>query len=130
MTLAEIAESSGIPERTIRYYIARGLLAGPVKGGRGAVYGDEHAARLARIRELQAAGRTLSEIERLLHAGPESEASVPAATPWWQHVVADDVTVWVKAGAGPWRLKQIHAALNEFARRVRPANVDEEPKTR
>ena len=30
-TLAELSEESGIPARTIRFYIARGLLDGPVK---------------------------------------------------------------------------------------------------
>jgi DNA-binding transcriptional MerR regulator len=56
MTLAEVAEASGLLERTIRFYIARGLLDGPIKGGRAAAYTAEHVARLERIKHLQAAG--------------------------------------------------------------------------
>jgi DNA-binding transcriptional MerR regulator len=115
MTLGEIAEASGIPARTIRFYIARGLLDGPVKGGRGAAYTREHLARLERIQRLQVEGRTLAEIARLL-AGPRREAVSPTA--WWQHAIAEDVLVWVRAGGAPWRMKQVRAALEEFARRV------------
>jgi DNA-binding transcriptional MerR regulator len=121
MTLAEIAEASGLAPRTIRFYIARGLVNGPVKGGPSAAYTAEHVARLERIKRLQAAGHTLSDIARMLSgpSGEESEA-VPA-TAWWQHAIADDVVVWVRAGASPWRTKQLRLAVEEFARRVRQA---------
>jgi DNA-binding transcriptional MerR regulator len=115
MTLAEIAEESGIPARTIRFYIARGLLSGPVKGGRGAVYTAEHLGRLTRIKHLQTEGNTLSDIARIL-AGVSAEPEAP--TPWWQYAIAEDVVVWVSAGASPWRLKQIRSAVEEFGRRV------------
>jgi DNA-binding transcriptional MerR regulator len=121
MTLAEIAEASGLPPRTIRFYIARGLVNGPVKGGPSAAYTAEHVARLERIKRLQTAGHTLSDIARIL-SGPSGEKSeaIPA-TAWWQHAIADDVVVWVRAGASPWRTKQIRSALDELARRIRQA---------
>jgi DNA-binding transcriptional MerR regulator len=120
MTLAEIAEESRLPARTIRFYIARGLLSGPLKGGRGAEYSAEHVAELDRIKKLQAEGRTLSEIAHLTGKASETPAAA-APTSWWQHAIADDVMVWVKAGAKPWRTKQVRAALDEFARRVQAA---------
>ena len=49
MLLAELAEKAGLPGRTIRFYIARGLLPGPLKAGRGAAYGQEHLDRLREI---------------------------------------------------------------------------------
>jgi DNA-binding transcriptional MerR regulator len=120
MTLAEIAEQSRLPARTIRFYIARGLLSGPLKGGRSAEYSAEHLAELDRIKRLQAAGRTLSEIAHVTGKEPDAPAAA-APTSWWQHAIADDVTVWVKAGASPWRTRQVRAALDEFARRVQAA---------
>jgi DNA-binding transcriptional MerR regulator len=123
MTLGEIAEASGIPARTIRFYIARGLLNGPVKGGRGATYTAEHLAALERIKRLQSSGRTLSEIARML-GEPSEEPALSPPTAWWQHVIGDDVIVWAKAGAAPWRMKQVRAAIDEFARQVAPANDD------
>jgi DNA-binding transcriptional MerR regulator len=125
MTLAEVAEASGIPARTIRFYIARGLLSGPVKGGRSAAYTPAHLARLDRIKSLQAEGRTLADIARTL-GGVSGESAVTSATPWWQHAIAEDVIVWVRAGAAPWRMKQVHDAIDEFARQVVPATNETE----
>ena len=72
LTLAELAEAAGVPARTIRFYIARGLVDGPVKAGRGAAYTAEHLARLERVKSLQAEGRMLSEIGRIV-GGVEAE---------------------------------------------------------
>ena len=87
-TLAELSEESGIPARTLRFYIARGLLEGPAKAGRAAVYSAEHLERLQKIKELQAKGRMLAEIAFELDGGPAPEQT---ASPWWQHVIEDDV---------------------------------------
>lgn len=116
-TLAELSEESGIPARTIRFYIARGLLDGPVKAGRGAVYTAEHLARLEKIKALQDEGRMLAEIAHDLDGGAPRETTV-AATPWWQHAIQDDVIVWVRGDVSPWRMKQIRAAVEDFASRL------------
>jgi DNA-binding transcriptional MerR regulator len=117
-SLARLAELARVPPRTVRYYIARGLLKGPEKAGRDAAYGDAHLKQLERIRALQSAGRTLAEIARELEVG-RRRAPVTAPTPWWRHAVADDVVVMVKAEGSPWRLKQVRDALEEFAARLR-----------
>jgi len=116
-TLAELSEESGIPARTIRFYIARGLLDGPVKAGRGAVYTAEHLARLEKIKHLQAEGRMLAEIAHDLGGPPARPALPPSA--WWQHVIEEDVMVWVRGDVSPWRMKQIRAAVDELASRLR-----------
>src|SRR5262249_37538972 len=119
------AEASGLPARTIRFYIARGLLNGPAKGGRSAAYTGEHLARLDRIKSLQSEGRTLSEIARIL-SGHLQEPAVPPPTAWWQHAIGDEGVVWVRADAAPWRMKQGRTAVDEFARRVAPATNETE----
>jgi len=121
MNLAEIADASGTPARTIRFYIARGLLNGPAKAGRGAAYTSEHVARLDRIKKLQSEGHTLSQIARIL-AGRVSASAVSRPTAWWQHAIAGDVVVWVRGDASPWRMKQLHRAIEEFASRVQMEN--------
>jgi DNA-binding transcriptional MerR regulator len=115
LTLAELAEASGLAARTIRFYIARGLLDGPLKAGRGAAYTAEHLARLERVKRLQAEGRTLSEIGRIV-GGVEAEQVAAGPTAWWQHAVADDVVVWTRADMSPWRTRQVRAAIGELAR--------------
>src|SRR5712672_2360572 len=109
-TLAELSEESSIPARTIRFYIARGLLDGPVKAGRGAVYTAEHLARLEKIKELQAKGRMLAEIAHDLNGGTPAQGAVQPSQ-WWQHVIQEDVMVWVRGDVSPWRLKQIRSAV-------------------
>jgi DNA-binding transcriptional MerR regulator len=121
MTLAELAGASGVPARTIRFYIARGILEGPVKAGRGAAYTAEHLGRLERIQQLQAKGRTLSEIGRALDGQPEP---APKASAWWEYQVAEDVRISVRADMNPWRTKQVRAAVEEMARRLGKENRD------
>ena len=117
-TLAELAEAAGIPARTIRFYISRGLLDGPTKAGRGAVYTGVHLDRLEKIKALQAQGRHLSEIAPLVEGAPEERPGYPS-TMWWQHALADDVVVWTRGDASPWRQKQIREAIDELAVRLR-----------
>jgi DNA-binding transcriptional MerR regulator len=117
-SLAELAEATGIAARTIRFYISRGLLAGPVKAGRGAVYTGAHLERLEKIKALQAKGRHLAEIASLLD-GPAVEAPAYESSPWWRHAMADDVVVLTRGDVSPWRQKQIREALDELAKRLR-----------
>lgn len=116
-TLSELSEASSTPARTIRFYIARGLLPGPVKVGRSAAYSMDHLERLHRIRALQNEGRMLAEIAQDIQPG---ESAVPALSPvaWWQYAIQADVLVSVRADVAPWRKKQILAALQELASRL------------
>ena len=116
-TLAELSEESGIPARTIRFYIARGLLDGPVKAGRGAVYTAQHLARIEKIKSLQAEGRMLSEIVHVVNQDESLETGPPPVA-WWQHVIHDDVMVWVRGDVSPWRMRQIRAAIDDLSGRL------------
>ena len=108
-SLAELAEEVGLPARTVRFYIGRGLMPGPEKAGRGASYGQEHLERLQEIQRLQANGLTLAEISM---RGEEVEsASLPEPEAWWTYGIADGVEVRVRADQAPWRLRQIRRAL-------------------
>ncbi len=118
MTLQELSKAVGITSRTIRFYIARGLLAGPSKAGRGADYGPEHVERLEHIRQLQAQGKTLIEITGLLEGAP-SKVNLAAPAAWWQYAIESDVVVSVRAEASPWRMRRIRTALEEFARALK-----------
>jgi DNA-binding transcriptional MerR regulator len=113
MSLAELAGKSGLPGRTIRFYIARNLLPGPLKAGRDAAYGTEHLERLKTIAQLQGKGLTLHEIGHQL-AGATSAAAAPEAAPWWHYHLGNEVTVQVRADLSPWRLKEIRNWLATF----------------
>ncbi len=110
MNLAELSARSGVPGRTIRLYIAQGLLPGPLRAGRLAAYGPQHLETLGKIRAMQRRGLTLAHIRQALAAG-EPAARLPEPTRWWNFRLAPDVAVLVAADAPPWRLRQIHRSL-------------------
>ena len=114
-TLRELASETGVPERTIRFYISRGLLDPPLRGGRGASYGPGHLARLREIRRLQAKGMMLVEIAHLTAPAPSAEDDLEPASAWLHFSLADDVTVSVRAETNPWRARRIRSALRQFA---------------
>jgi DNA-binding transcriptional MerR regulator len=123
-TLAELVEESGVSGRTIRYYIARGLLARPLAAGRGASYGEKHLDRLAKIRDLQARGLTLAEIAWELDASMR-EANLPQPRSWWSYEVAEDVVVWVRSETAPWRLKLVRALTSQMAAQLKSSEQEE-----
>ncbi|MGZ3460089.1 MAG: helix-turn-helix domain-containing protein, partial [Archangium sp.] len=70
--LTELAEAAGVPPRTVRYYVQRGLLPAPPFKGPDTVYGEEHLLRLKAIRALQAKFLPLDAIQvELARRGPE-----------------------------------------------------------
>jgi DNA-binding transcriptional MerR regulator len=126
ISLSELAKKSGVPERTIRYYISRGLIPGPVRGGRGAEYAQQHLDGIRNVRQLQSAGLTLAEIEydfahdagdRQPPVGPES---------WSLYRISPDVTVQVRDGLSPWRIKHLRSAIARLAAELATDNHNQE----
>jgi len=118
-SLETLARKSGITERSIRYYIARGLLNGPARGGRGAFYTNDHLTRLEEILDKQRRGMTLGEIER---SGERAAVvgALPEPETWWAYPISSDVVVQVRSGASPWRLHQIRTTLARLAHELSP----------
>lgn len=68
-----------MPVRTVRYYVAEGLLPGPGTRGKGATYGEEHLLRLLLIRQLVERRVPLKEIgERLSQLSTEDVRALVA----------------------------------------------------
>ena len=89
MSLRDLEERSRVPGRTIRYYIAEGMLPGAAARGKGAAYGEEHLLRLQLIRRLadqhvpireikqRLDGLRLDEVRELLAAEEPAEPRSP-----------------------------------------------------
>lgn len=124
-TLQELAEASGQSPRTIRYYIAKEILNGPITAGRGARYGREHLERLRLIAVLKEKGHTLAEISHHLTGESDDEAvllSDPLALQ--QFMLSPDVQVLVRAGLSPWHMKQVRKILAEASRQLASLDLD------
>lgn len=145
LSFKELAEETKVPERTVRYYIARGILEPPLKRGPKATYSEKHKETLMKIKELQEQGLTLSEIARFFvsiapHEKPEIEdlqsniepvtKLLPSETQikesveffektstWHAYEIGEDFIVLVKSGVKPWRIKNIISALKNIWRR-------------
>lgn len=125
-SLQELAEQAGIPGRTLRYYIARGLVSGPDKAGRNAAYNAKHLAQIQRVRNLQAKGQTLSEIASASEEAPrlmmlkEEPAPYGESNVWRHYQIAPDVILMVRDPAAPWRIRKLINAVHR-------ANLDDNP---
>ena len=122
--LAELAKKSGTPPRTIRFYIARGILPGPVQAGRAAVYEQRHLDGLKHIAEWKQRGLTLAEIGARVN-GDVTAPRLPAASEQVCYSVAPEVTVTVRSDIAPWRMNRIKAAVAELAERLNRENDDD-----
>lgn len=75
MRIGEVAQRSGVPVKTIRYYEEIGVLAPPARTASG--YRDYDAGvvdRLAFVRAAQAVGLTLGEIREIVALRDRGEA--------------------------------------------------------
>jgi DNA-binding transcriptional MerR regulator len=75
MTIRELAERTGMTVRNIRAHQTRGLLPPPVVRGRTGYYNEEHVARIALTREMQADGLNLEAIRRVLESDDGGSAT-------------------------------------------------------
>lgn len=80
MSLSQLAKLTGVERRTIRSYIAQGLLRGPETVGRNASYSRHHLDRLRALRVFrEQEGLGLSEIrQRFMTLGDEAITAVAA----------------------------------------------------
>jgi DNA-binding transcriptional MerR regulator len=84
-SLQDLVDLGGVTPRTIRYYIAQGLLPSPGKAGPGATYTEGHLHRLRLIRRLQREHLPLAEIRSRLASLDDATVAglveVPASEP-------------------------------------------------
>lgn len=66
LTIAELAQRTGVSVRTIRFYAGMDLIPPPRVRGRLGLYDERHVARLELVRDLQGLGFTLAAIEGYL----------------------------------------------------------------
>jgi DNA-binding transcriptional MerR regulator len=70
MRIGEVAEMSGVPVKTIRFWEDQGLLAAPIRTESGyRQYSEEVVERLKFIRKAQSSGLALAQIATVLSIG-------------------------------------------------------------
>ncbi|HET9014721.1 MAG TPA: helix-turn-helix domain-containing protein [Thermomicrobiaceae bacterium] len=92
MTIHQLAERSGVPERRIRHFVAQRIIPGPFGRGRAAHYGPRHLEALARVQALRDMNLSLEEIRERIGAVPGPAGPVPeAGLAWHRWTIAPGV---------------------------------------
>jgi len=116
-SLQQLSEKTDVPERSIRFYIQKGLLPRPQGEKRAAYYTEGHLAELLRIRQWQDVGLSLDAIGELLQAKREAPVSPsrPGAIEVRSHlIVAEGLELVVapeRAGLTQSQLRQLFKAV-------------------
>lgn len=66
LTIDDLASTTAVPSRTIRFYQSKGLVPSPVMKGRVAYYGPKHVERLELVAQLQDRGLRIDAIRELV----------------------------------------------------------------
>ncbi len=130
LSLQQLSDRTDVPERSIRFYIQKGLLPRPHGEKRGAFYDEDHLAQLLRLRQWQEAGLSLEAIGDLLIAKREAPIAParPGAIEVRSHLVICDGVELVIAPERA-RLSQVQVRQLFAAAQAACAELVDDPST-
>jgi DNA-binding transcriptional MerR regulator len=122
-SIHDLATLASVPTRTVRFYIAQGLMDRPHGAKRGAWYEDRHLQQLLLIRRWTDAGLSLERV-RELQAGSPEEAPPRPVKPgmvevWSRVTLADGVEVQLEPGRAGMTPEQVRAFIQEVTQAYR-----------
>lgn len=127
----ELATLAGVTPRTVRYYIAEGLLDRPEGEKRGAHYLRRHLEQLLLIRRWTDAGLSLERVRELIAGAPEDpprQRAMPGSVEVWSRVtLADGLEVHVEPGRAGLSPEQVRALVRGITAMYREVRADQEP---
>lgn len=112
-TLAELEDSSGVPERTIRFYISNGLVSQARGKGRSRYFTSEHLRELEYVAKQRAQHFSIDEIRAQMVRETEAEPAA-AGEPWERVYLHPALELSMRADA-PDNVRALAAALRASA---------------
>lgn len=113
LTLEDLATHSGLPLRTLRYYIQEGILQGPDTRGKYASYSQQHLDRLELIQRLKKLRLPLQEIRHLLeNMSPEEVSTVRQ----YQDILKLQLTQPIRLDRSEFSSSQLKSSALEYIR--------------
>ncbi len=132
LSIDELSLLAGITPRTVRYYIAEGLVDRPVGEKRGAHYVRRHLEQLLLIRRWTDVGLSLERVRELMSGAPEDPAprrTAPGSIEVWSRVtVADGLEIHVEPGRAdltPDQMRSLVRGITALYRQVRTTRTGE-----
>ena len=125
-SIHDLATLASVPTRTVRFYIAQGLMDRPHGAKRGAWYEERHLQQLLLIRRWTDAGLSLERVRELQAGSPEDGPPRPVkpgmVEVWSRITLADGVEIQVEPGRAEMTPEQVRAFIQDVTaayRRVR-----------
>ena len=116
-TLQQLGEQSGVTERTIRFYIQKGMMARPHGETRAAFYTEDHLATRLRSYSWQHTGLSLTAISDLLldkHEAPISPERISSIEVRSHLNIANGVELQIepqRAGLSQTKMRQLFQVM-------------------
>jgi DNA-binding transcriptional MerR regulator len=130
-SIDELSMLAGVTPRTVRYYIAQGLLDRPEGEKRGAHYLQRHLEQLLLIRRWTDAGLSLDRIRELIAGAPEDpprRAAPPGSVEVWSRVtVADGLEVHLEPGRAGMTPDEVRAFIRGVTALYRQTRAPRNP---
>ena len=131
-SIDELSTLAGVTPRTVRYYIAEGLVDRPEGEKRGSHYLRRHLEQLLVIRRWTDAGLSLERVRELMAGAPEDPAPRRAASGavevWSRVTMADGLEVHIepgRAGLTPEQVRALVRGITALYRQVRSPEASE-----
>lgn len=131
-SIDELSMLAGVTPRTVRYYIAEGLVDRPIGEKRGAHYVRRHLEQLLLIRRWTDAGLSLERVRELISGAPEDPArrrAAPGSIEVWSRVtVADGLEIHVEPGRAdltPDQMRSLVRGISALYRQLRTSSAGE-----
>ena len=131
-SIDELSALAGVTPRTVRYYIAEGLVDRPEGEKRGSHYLRRHLEQLLVIRRWTDAGLSLERVRELMAGAPEDPAPrrvAPGVVEVWSRVtMADGLEVHIepgRAGLTPEQVRGLVRGITALYRQVRSPDASE-----
>jgi DNA-binding transcriptional MerR regulator len=132
-SIDELSTLAGVTPRTVRYYIAQGLLDRPEGEKRGAHYLRRHLEQLLLIRRWTDAGLSLERVRDLQAGAPEDPPRRPASPGsvevWSRVTVADGLEVHLEPGRAGLTPEQVRAFIRGVAALYRQTRSEQNTGT-
>jgi DNA-binding transcriptional MerR regulator len=121
LSFEELCGHAGIPGRTVRYYIQRGLVDRPIGETRAAYYTAKHLDQLLTVKKWSGAGLSLDRIAELI-LSPTDQVPVQKRhagdVEVWSHIhIAHGIEIHLEPGRARLTPQQVRA----FVRRAMAA---------
>ena len=125
-SIDELSALAGVTPRTVRFYIAEGLMDRPAGEKRGAHYLQRHLEQLLLIRRWTDAGVSLDRVRELIAGAPEDpprRRTPPGSVEIWSRMtLADGLELQLepgRAGLSPEQVRALVRGVTELYREVR-----------